>query len=149
MILAETINGMVSEDYKERFIAEYQQLVIRYKGLKKMLDNWDKGELSFVPTCPRSRLNQWQTILPYLRRGRLWKVSICGRYKTMKDNFKKWIKAAAVRAIKTVAQTAIATIGTTAMIREVDWAVVLSTSALAGVLSVLTSIAGLPEVESK
>lgn len=62
----------------------------------------------------------------------------------MKDNFKKWIKAAAVRAIKTVAQTAIATIGTTAMIREVDWAVVLSTSALAGVLSVLTSIAGLP-----
>lgn len=67
----------------------------------------------------------------------------------MKDNFKKWIKAAAVRAIKTVAQAAIATIGTTAMIREVDWAVVLSTSALAGVLSVLTSIAGLPEVESK
>ena len=67
----------------------------------------------------------------------------------MKYNFKKWIKAAAVRAIKTVAQTAIATIGTTAMIREVDWAVVLSTSALAGVLSVLTSIAGLPEVESK
>lgn len=67
----------------------------------------------------------------------------------MKDNFKKWIKAAAVRAIKTVAQTAIATIGTTAMIREVDLAVVLSTSALAGVLSVLTSIAGLPEVESK
>ena len=67
----------------------------------------------------------------------------------MKDNFKKWIKAAAVRAIKTVAQTAIATIGTTAMIREVDWAVVLSTSALAGVLSVLTSIAGLPEVEIK
>ena len=67
----------------------------------------------------------------------------------MKDNFKKWIKAAAVRAIKTVAQTAIATIGTTAMMREVDWAVVLSTSALAGVLSVLTSIAGLPEVESK
>ena len=67
----------------------------------------------------------------------------------MKDNFKKWIKAAAVRAIKTVAQTAIATIGTTAMIREVDWAVVLSTSALAGVLSVLTSIAGLPVVESK
>lgn len=57
MILSETINGMVSEDYKERFIAEYQQLVIRYKGLKKMLDNWDKGELSFVPTCPRSTYN--------------------------------------------------------------------------------------------
>ncbi len=66
-----------------------------------------------------------------------------------KKNFKNWAKAAGIRAVKTVAQTAIAAIGTTAMIREVDWAVVLSTSALAGVLSVLTSIAGLPEVESK
>lgn len=54
MILSETINGMVSEGYKERFIAEYQQLVIRYKGLQKMLDNWDKNELAFTPTCPRS-----------------------------------------------------------------------------------------------
>lgn len=54
MILSETINGMVNEDYKERFIAEYQQLVIRYKGLQKMLDNWDKGNLNFIPTCPRS-----------------------------------------------------------------------------------------------
>lgn len=54
MILSETINGMVSKDYKERFIAEFQQLVIRYKGLKKMLDNWDKNELTFTPTCPRS-----------------------------------------------------------------------------------------------
>lgn len=54
MILSETINGMVSEDYKERFIAEYQQLVIRYKGLKQMLDNWNKNELAFTPTCPRS-----------------------------------------------------------------------------------------------
>ncbi len=54
MILAETINGMVSENYKERFIAEYQQLSIRYEGLKKMLDNWDKGQLAFTPTCPRS-----------------------------------------------------------------------------------------------
>lgn len=57
MILAETINGMVSEDDKERFIAEYQQLVIRYKGLKKMLDNWDKNKLIFTPTCPRSTYN--------------------------------------------------------------------------------------------
>ena len=57
MILAETINGMVSKDYKERFIAEYQQLVIRYNGLKKMLGNWDKNELEFVPTCPRSTYN--------------------------------------------------------------------------------------------
>lgn len=57
----------------------------------------------------------------------------------------KWLKAAGVRALKTVAQTAAATIGTTAMLREVDWAVVLSTAALAGVLSLLTSLAGLPE----
>ena len=48
---------MVSKDYQERFVAEYQQLVIRYKGLKKMLDNWDRGKLSFVPTCPRSTYN--------------------------------------------------------------------------------------------
>lgn len=59
-----------------------------------------------------------------------------------------WIKAAAVRAAKTVAQTAIATIGTTAMITEVNWLVVLSASALAGVLSVLTSVVTtLPEVD--
>lgn len=67
----------------------------------------------------------------------------------MKDNFKKWIKAAAVRAIKTVAQTAIATIGTTAVISEVDWVMVASASALAGILSILTSVAGLPEVDSE
>ena len=59
-----------------------------------------------------------------------------------------WIKAAAIRAAKTVAQTAIATIGTTAMITEVNWLVVLSASALAGVLSLLTSLAGLPEVDN-
>ena len=60
-----------------------------------------------------------------------------------------WIKAAAIRAAKTVAQTAIATIGTTAMITEVNWLVVLSASALAGVLSVLTSVVTtLPEVEN-
>lgn len=57
MILSETIEGMLSKDYQERFVAEYQQLVIRYKGLKKMLDNWDRGKLSFVPTCPRSTYN--------------------------------------------------------------------------------------------
>ena len=59
-----------------------------------------------------------------------------------------WVKAAAVRAAKTVAQTAIATIGTTAMITEVNWLVVFSASALAGVLSVLTSVVTtLPEVD--
>lgn len=57
MILAETINGMISEDYKERFIAEYQQIVIRYNGLKNMLKKWDKNELPFTPTCPRSTYN--------------------------------------------------------------------------------------------
>lgn len=59
--------------------------------------------------------------------------------------WKTWIKAAAVRAIKTVAQTAVATIGTTAVMSEVDWMMVVSASALAGVLSLLTSLAGLPE----
>ncbi len=60
---------------------------------------------------------------------------------------KKWIKAAGVRAIKTIAQTAIATIGTAAVLGEVEWVAVGSASILAGVLSVLTSIAGLPEVK--
>ena len=60
---------------------------------------------------------------------------------------KKWLKAAAVRAVKTMAQTAVALIGTTLVISEVDWMTVASASVLAGLLSVLTSIAGLPEVE--
>lgn len=67
----------------------------------------------------------------------------------MKSNFKRWIKAAGIRAIKTVAQTAIATIGTCALISEVDWRVVASASVLAGILSILTSIAGLPEVNEE
>ena len=64
----------------------------------------------------------------------------------MKKNAKTWAKAAGIRAIKTVAQTAIATIGTSAVFSEVDWIVVLSASLMAGVLSLLTSVAGLPEV---
>ena len=63
--------------------------------------------------------------------------------------WKNWIKAAGVRAVKTVAQTAIATIGTAMAMGEVDWLMVGSASLLAGVLSLLTSIAGLPEVESE
>lgn len=59
---------------------------------------------------------------------------------------KKWFKAAGIRAIKTVAQTAVATIGTSAIIADVNWAIVVSASILAGVISLLTSIAGLPEV---
>ena len=61
--------------------------------------------------------------------------------------FKKWIKAAGVRAIKTVAQTAVGIIGASAIISEVDWKVVLSASLLAGITSLLTSIAGLPEIK--
>lgn len=62
-------------------------------------------------------------------------------------NWKKWIKAAGIRAIKTVAQTAVATIGTTAVMHEVNWVLVGSASLLAGILSLLTSVAGLPEVK--
>lgn len=60
---------------------------------------------------------------------------------------KRWFKAAGIRALKTVAQTAIATIGTAAVLAEVNWIVVASASVLAGVISMLTSVAGLPEVE--
>lgn len=63
----------------------------------------------------------------------------------MNRNWALWFKAAGIRAIKTIAQTAIATIGTSAIISEVNWAVVGSASLLAGILSLLTSIAGLPE----
>ncbi|SHK31826.1 holin [Hespellia stercorisuis] len=62
---------------------------------------------------------------------------------------KQWLKAAGVRAIKTVAQTAVATIGSAAVISGVDWRVVVSASVLAGVLSLLTSVAGLPELTDK
>jgi hypothetical protein len=66
-----------------------------------------------------------------------------------KENFNLWIKAAGVRAIKTVAQTAVATIGTAAAVGNVDWLMVGSASLLAGILSLLTSVAGLPELKSE
>ena len=63
--------------------------------------------------------------------------------------FKQWLKAAGIRALKTVAQTAAATIGTAAVLSEIDWILVLSASILAGLLSILTSIAGLPELNEE
>lgn len=66
-----------------------------------------------------------------------------------KNMTKQWIKAATVRAIKTIAQTAVATIGTAAVLADVNWMMVASASVLAGILSLLTSVAGLPEVETE
>ena len=63
-------------------------------------------------------------------------------------DFKKWFRAAIIRAVKTVAQSAIATIGTSAVLSSINWYLVLSTALLAGLLSLLTSIAGLPEVDA-
>lgn len=64
-------------------------------------------------------------------------------------NWKNWLKAAAVRAVKTIAQTAVATIGTAAVLGEVNWIMVASASVLAGILSMLTSVAGIPEVKDE
>ncbi|MCR5749251.1 MAG: holin [Lactobacillus sp.] len=67
----------------------------------------------------------------------------------MSNYWKNWIKAAGVRAIKTVAQTAVATIGTAAVLGDVNWTLVASAAALAGILSLLTSVAGIPEVSKE
>ena len=65
----------------------------------------------------------------------------------MKEKFIKWIKAAGIRAIKTVAETAVATIGTSVVLSEVDWKIVISAAILSGILSLLISIKGLPELQ--
>ena len=69
-------------------------------------------------------------------------------FKTSVDT-KKWLKASAIRAVKTMAQTAVATIGTSAVMGDVNWLMVASASALSGIISILTSVAGIPEVEGK
>ena len=67
MKLADTVEMMNSSDYKERFRAEYSQLVIRVNGLKNMLDKWDRGELDFTPTCPREIYNdQMEYMVNYM-----------------------------------------------------------------------------------
>ena len=65
----------------------------------------------------------------------------------MKNKILKWLKAAGIRAVKTVAETAVATIGSTAVISEVDWKLVVSASLLSGILSLLISVKGLPELK--
>ena len=65
----------------------------------------------------------------------------------MNKDFKKWLKCASIRAIKTVAQTAVGVIGAATMISAVDWKLVVSSAVLAGIVSLLTSVAGLPEVQ--
>lgn len=67
----------------------------------------------------------------------------------MKRNWKTWLKAAGIRTIRTMAQTAVAAISTSALISEVNWTIVGSTTLLSGILCLLTAIAGLPEIENK
>ena len=67
----------------------------------------------------------------------------------MKEKYLKWLKAAGIRAIKTVAETSIATIGTSAVLSQVDWKIVISASLLSGILSLLISIKGLPELKEE
>jgi hypothetical protein len=67
----------------------------------------------------------------------------------VKEKFLRWFKAAGIRAIKTVAETAVATIGSSAVLSQVDWRLVISASVLSGVLSLLISVKGLPEVKSE
>lgn len=90
------------------------------------------GIPQYIPTRERERSN-----VPFF----------VGKGAEMSDKTKKWIKAALIRAVKTVCQTAIATIGTAVYLNDVNWIAVVSASILAGILSILTSLAGLPEVK--
>lgn len=82
MELKDTITMMQSEDYKERFKAEYYQLVIRYRKLKKMLEDWDKGILAFAPTCNRGIYNiQLRAMADYIAalesRAQIEGIAVC------------------------------------------------------------------------
>ena len=92
MVLSNTVDKMLSEDYKERFIAEYQQLSIRHDGLKKMLDNWDKENLNFIPTCPRSTYDlQIKAISTTLHDGMYYECTYNGDKNEMYlDAYKKF-----------------------------------------------------------
>ena len=83
-----------------------------------------------------------------LREDHIIELRDCFSGVIMRD-WEKWLKCAGIRAVKTVAQTAVATIGTSAALGEVNWILVVSSAALAGIVSLLTSLAGLPECEGK
>ena len=91
-----------------------------------------------VTGTPSSSIHAWISSLDKAIAGKL--------FSPLTSVFLRWLRAAGIRAVKTVAQTAIAAIGTSAVFSSVDWKMVASTAALAGVLSVLTSVAGIPEV---
>ncbi len=95
-----------------------------------------------VKTALRTKCNIYDS------QGRcIWSYKNAKRGEKMKTKFLRWLKAAGIRALKTMAQTAAAAIGTSAIISEVNWLLVLSTCLLAGILSLLTSVAGLPEIK--
>lgn len=116
-----------------------EKSIIRVKKAKKKQD----AAAGYTPQTPAGAHRKEKRTLDALTRKK-------ERSNPMtKFNWKLWFKAAGIRALKTVAETIVATIGTTAAISKVDWLLVASSAALAGLLSLLTSIAGLPEVKAE